>query len=158
MKNYRYDNAPNTHRRASALGTRLFPAVGLGRVTCQLLILIATAFVLASCWGSGAAAPSPFQGTFAGTWTSTGPNMGTANVTITVGGGFTGTEVDTTTNVQGSVTGTLQNNGTFAGTVVPQGGNPVNASGNFQISQDGNTLSGVLTYGGANYTFTLTRQ
>ena len=128
------------------------------RVICPMLALFVAALVLVGCAGSGVAAPSPFQGTFAGTWTSTGPDSGTATAVVTPGGGFTGTELDTTTSLQGSVTGALQSNGTFTGTVTPQGHNAINATGVFQISTDKNTLSGTLTYGGINYVFTLTRQ
>ncbi len=79
-------------------------------------------------------------------------------MSVSPGGAFTGTETDTTNNLQGSVAGTLNNNGTFTGTAQVAGHNPVTASGQFSISQDNNTLSGTLTYGSTNYTYTLTRQ
>ena len=127
------------------------------RMACALATLFVAAFVLSSCGGSAVTAPSPFQGTFAGNWTSTG-DVGTATLTVTPGGGVTGNEVDTTINKPGTLTGSLNNNGTFSGTVTPQGANPVNASGTFQISGDSNTLSGSITYNSVNYTYTLTRQ
>jgi hypothetical protein len=127
------------------------------KAVALILTLIALTFSLVSCGGNGSSAPSPFQGTFAGNWTSDGPDSGTAQVTVTPGGHTTGTEDNTTESVTGSVDGHLHNNGTFSGTVTPQGGSAVTATGTFTISQDGNTLSGTVLFGGVTYTYTLTR-
>lgn len=138
--------------RGLAIARSVLKAIG------SSFALYAVVSTVVSCGGSGVQAPSPFQGKFAGNWTSNGPHSGTAVVTLTPGGVFTGSEVDTTNNAQGSVNGALQTNGTFTGTVQPQGRNPIDASGLFQIGQNGTMLNGTLTYGGVNYTFTLTRQ
>ena len=127
------------------------------RAALALLASLAIVLSLAGCWGSGALA-SPFRGTFAGPWTSTGADSGTASFLISPGGSLTGTADDTTINLEISVTGALHNDGTFSGTAVPQGHNPVNVTGTFQISQDENTLTGQLTYGGVTYTYALSRQ
>jgi hypothetical protein len=129
------------------------------RFLLSALSLFAGALVLSSCGGSGATqAPSPFQGTFAGNWSAVGGDSGTAQITVTPGGGVNGTETDTTINLPGTVAGTLQNNGILTGTITPQGHGPISESGQFQISQDGNTLSGTVTYNGVTYTYTLMRQ
>jgi|GEM_PF-5350787 len=128
------------------------------RSACPSFALVAGAFVLSSCGGSGSAAPSPFQGSFSGSWTSNGADSGTATVKVSPGGSFTGQEADTTTNVDGSVVGELQNDGDFKGTVQVTGHSAIAASGQFQISADQNTMTGTLTYSSVTYTFTFTRQ
>ncbi len=121
------------------------------------LLLVASIFGLSSCGGSGTTTPSPFQGNFSGSWISTGPDVGTASISVLANGTFSGSELDTTISLHGTVTGHLSNNGTFTGTVVPDGGASVHASGVFSISQDGMTISGNLTFGGVTYTYTLSR-
>jgi hypothetical protein len=127
------------------------------KIISFLLAVFVTSFMLISCGGSGGSAPSPFQGTFAGNWISDGPDVGNAQITITPGGHIGGTENDTTISLSGTVNGSIHSNGTFTGTVTPNGGSPVSASGSFSISQDSNTLSGSVVFGGVTYTYTLSR-
>lgn len=121
------------------------------------VVLVAAIFTLISCAGANNDAPSPFQGNFTGTWISNATDSGTASINITAEGTFSGDETDTTINLHGVVSGHINSNGTFVGTIHPDGGGSTGASGVFQLTNGNTTLSGQVSSGGVNYTYTLHR-
>jgi hypothetical protein len=71
-------------------------------------------------------------------------------------GDFDGTFVNITDSLNGTFHGTITGDGTFDGTITISG-NDFDGSGQFQLSQDGNTMTGTFTRSGTTWTFTLTR-
>jgi hypothetical protein len=126
---------------------------------------LAIAFILmaVSLWGcgggggGGSSTPSPFAGTFDGTWTATG-DSGTAHLTIANSGNVAGSTHSTALDEDGSVSGHISSNGNVSGTYsYPSTGN-INVSGTLVLSNGGNTLSGSITGSGVTTNFILARQ
>lgn len=127
----------------------------------KLASIVAFAALLAiGCGGGGVTTPSPFAGTYNGTWSSTALNdSGTVSVTVLSDGDATGSLTDTGQGVGGGVLlGHVDNNGSFSGTSQYPGQAKTTMTG--ALSLVGNTLTGnmIQSMGGNNYavTFTMT--
>lgn len=128
----------------------------------RILVGFLTVAALAGCGGrynrSGSTSPSvsPFAGTYVGNGSSSGftpYNFSTSTTQITEvvhdDGTFTGTVTDSNDstpspflNVPGTVSGTIQNNGTVSGTISFAGHNLITFSGT--ITGGNGTVSGTL--------------
>lgn len=127
----------------------------------KLLILVTLGLVALGCGGSGGgtpAGPSPFAGTWAGTFAipSLG-DSGTSNITIASDGTVAGTGHNTTENLDFNINGSITSPGTVSVTI--SGGATGAGSGTWAIAQNGN-LGGSLNVTKssgqgytANYTF-----
>lgn len=128
----------------------------------RTLFFVILVIGLVGCGGSGGggnSTPSPFEGTFSGSWTTTPTSeVGTSTFTIDASGDITGTTQNTTTSNTGTVTGHINANGTTTGTYTYTGMSGINYSGTLTLSNGGNTLSGPVVGAGVTTNLTLTRQ
>lgn len=116
----------------------------------KIAVLALLSFMLISCGGSGLSLASPFSGHFIGTWNEDGPDVGTADVTISTSGHVSGTYADTTANQSGTISGSIQITGTTTLTIRVTGQPNLIEVGTWTLSQDGQTLSGSLLNSGPN--------
>jgi hypothetical protein len=101
--------------------------------------------VLAGCGGGNGGSgsgPSPFGGTWSGTW-SDATQSGTLKVTVTEDGGMTGSIVNDTLGLNGTVSGTVQNNGDVTSTYLYPGQVVVQANGNVTLQPNGHWMGSV---------------
>jgi len=116
-------------------------------------MLLLAALVCAGCAGGGG--QNPFAGNFIGTWGSSS-NYGTTDWTIAPDGTVTGTIHDAFVPRDGTVNGTMGENGQFTGTITYPGGT-VNGAGPFTLSNNNADLDGVANFYGTPHTFDLAR-
>ena len=112
--------------------------------------------------GGGSSEPSPYAGTFSGPWTSTDLGQsGTTRITIATNGNVVGTIRNNTEDLDGSVSGSLSNSGSFNGTVNYPGLSSSSIRGTMAFNGSGQ-LTGTLIQrlDGEDYnaTFTLSRE
>ena len=90
-------------------------------------------FALVGCGGNGTGSlTSPFTGTWAGTYSSTGQS-GTANVVIGANGAYVGSGFDNTAQQNYSIQGAITSSGIVTGTLT-EGATTVNLNGNWTIN------------------------
>jgi hypothetical protein len=133
-----------------------------------LAVALATFVVLAGCGGAGGGSSSTggggdptWAGRYTGTWKALAiGHNGTANVTVDASGSsVSGSVYDRQADETGALTGRLQGNGSFSGTVAFESGS-YSLRGTFTKTSAG--MNGTLTQsgGGSEFetTFTLTKQ
>lgn len=109
------------------------------------------------CAGSGGTStPSPFAGSWDGTWTG-GGEVGTASPTITTGGSVAGEVTNATQGWTGSIQGTISNSGSFSGSVTYNGIGTFAASGTLALSNGDQTLTGTVIIDGTASQFNLNK-
>lgn len=106
------------------------------------ILLLGILVAAAGCGGSGVSTPSPFAGTWNGSWTAN--DVGTGSITVATNGAVTGTLHDTTANADGTVTGSISNAGTISGVVHYSGVPNTTLTGTMAIAGNGH-LTGNLT-------------
>jgi hypothetical protein len=90
----------------------------------------------------GNAGPSPFGGTWIGTWADA-VQSGTLNVTVVQDGTITGTVVNNTLGITGTVGGSTTNAGVVTSTYNYPGRPIIQANGNVAIAQNGHWTGSV---------------
>lgn len=124
---------------------RWFP----GRV--MFLVGLAGALAGAGCGsisklGSGSAAvTSSFGGHWSGPWSDSSGHQGTLDVVVGTDGKLTGTVVDTTAGLTGSITGAANNTGSLTLTETYPSGPTVTMTGTVSISANGHMAGAVQT-------------
>lgn len=120
-------------------------------------------FALAGCGGSGGSAVSnsPFAGRWVGTFSvPSTADSGAFSASIATNGTLTATTHDNAANADGTVSGTIDNGGSFSGTSQYPGQPKSDLTGTFVKS--GNTLTGDLTQSfngnSVGLTVTMTKQ
>lgn len=115
----------------------------------RIALLFLVCFAFGCGGGGGSSTPSPFQGTWIGTWDSpsAGAN-GTANITIALNGQVTGTVHDNVANADGTVTGSISNSGNV-NAQVQYPPNPSNQlTGALSIAQNGHLTGNLIQHVG----------
>lgn len=129
------------------------------KVWSILFFVLLTVF-LVGCGGSGGGGNDDnvgaFQGNFGGTWTSTNSWSGTSTIDVAPNGSFTGTFVNNTLSLDGTIQGQVVSDGSFEGTITI-GGSDYNGDGEFTLSQDQTTMTGHMTYETTTFNFSFTR-
>lgn len=130
----------------------------------KALILIFSVFVsllLVGCGGSGGGGNGgdveQFQGSYSGTWTATNSHVGTSSIVVQPNGSFTGTFVNTTLSLTGTIEGQITGDGSFEGTI-SVGGGDFDGEGEFTLSEDMLDMAGEFTYQTTTYTFDFSRE
>ena len=123
----------------------------------NFLILVCVGLALTGCGGGGGGSvvPSPFAGTFSGTFTTSSGQNGTANMTVSSSGNMVGTIHNNTVSADGTVSGHIDNAGNASGSYRYSPDPAVSFTGVMNLS--GTTLSGALSGGGGSSNFTLTK-
>jgi hypothetical protein len=121
------------------------------------LVLLFVALVLSGCGGGGADTPNPLAGSYSGTWESASGQNGTATVTISTSGSVLGDITNTTYNLSGGVLkGSVDSSGNFVGTSQYPGDSKTTIRSTFVLTGSGISGNMVQTYGGVDYSGTLT--
>ena len=121
----------------------------------RALVLLAVALCMAGCGGvGGLVGLSFFNGHWVGTWDGAVDN-GTATFDVDVTGDITGTMHSVGANLDGPVTGAIQNNGNTGITVTFTGQAPQSGDGTMALTNGGTKLQGILTFGSDPVTFVL---
>lgn len=131
----------------------------------KVLILLFSVFVsllLTGCGGSGGGGNGgdveQFQGSYSGTWTATNSHVGTSAIVVQSNGSFTGTFVNTTLSLTGTIEGQITGDGSFEGTITI-GGNDFDGDGSFTLSENLENMAGEFTYqNNTTYTFDFARE
>jgi hypothetical protein len=95
-----------------------------------------------------------FEGTWVGTWDGA-IDSGPATITIDAAGDAWGTMHSDGANVDGDVTGAIENTGAVSLTVTFPGEPPVNGTGTLVLVNAGTRLQGVVDFAGDQVTFVL---
>ncbi|HLK17059.1 MAG TPA: hypothetical protein VKT78_19800 [Fimbriimonadaceae bacterium] len=100
----------------------------------------------AGCGGSGGSStPSPFAGTWVGTWNAPSiPDSGTTNVTIDTNGQITGSTHDNNSGTNGTFTGSITNAGALSATVSYPGTANSSVTGTGSIASNGHLLGNAI--------------
>lgn len=115
--------------------------------------LLMAVFVTIACSGNGVdVEPSPFQGSYSGTWTGLGD--GTAQIQIAENGSFTGKSQSKLSEKEGVLTGVIKNNGNVTLSVTYPGQEPINGSGVWSFNEE-NHLVGTVNVNGGNVAYDL---
>lgn len=129
------------------------------RLIC-LAAPLAALFLLSGCGGGGggggSSLPSPFAGTWVGTWDA--PSLsddGTASITVATNGKVTGTTHDNGTDEDGTLSGSINNSGVFSGKAVYAGSPAINLNGTLGINGSGH-LTGNVTQSQGSFSAPLT--
>lgn len=111
---------------------------------CVVMLLGAT--ILAGCGGGGGSSPSPFAGSWSGTWVdAANAQNGTLDVTIGTDGRLSGSIHNSTLGMDGTASGTVRNSGQINTTYVYPSGT-YTASGTIAINGSGHLVGTVQTY------------
>ncbi len=120
-----------------------------------LLALCASAVLVSGCGGAGSLVGfSIFEGDWVGTWDGA-VDSGPASLSIDASGAVTGTMHADIGNEDGTVTGVVENDGSVALTVDFPSEGEVNGSGNWVLTNGGNSISGIVNFGGDPISFDL---
>jgi hypothetical protein len=128
----------------------------------RLALLAVTALVLSACGGGGGGSTvaSIYAGTYTGAFTNSNETTGTGNITIAQSGSIAGTIHHNQEGWDGSIHGTVRNDGTISGTTQYTGQPAANFTGTVTQGNGGN-LTGNIVYSGAaaglSSSFVLTR-
>lgn len=127
---------------------------------CIVLFSIFVSLFLAGCGGSGGGSNNgdveQFQGSYSGTWTATNSHVGTSAIEIQPNGSFSGSFVNTTQSLTGTIEGQITGDGSFTGTI-SVGGGDFDGEGSFTLSENLEDLAGEFTYQSTTYTFDFAR-
>ncbi len=118
------------------------------RNLCALLAALLTV-ALAGCGGSGSSSkPSPFAGSYSGTFTDPGNNQsGTFTLSVAMNGQTTGSIQNTTTGAHGPVSGSVNNDGTVTLTITYPN-QTITDKGVVTFSGNGHLIGNVTEYNG----------
>ncbi len=121
----------------------------------RAVLFIAIALCMSGCGGLAGIIPfSIFEGDWDGTWDGV-VDSGPASLNIDATGDISGTMHADIGDEDGTVTGTIKNNGQVTMTInFPSEGNH-SGSGTFSLSNGGTTLGGVVTIAGGPMTWDL---
>ena len=112
----------------------------------KALLLAAAALCLAGCGGVDSLLGfSIFEGHWEGTWDGS-IDDGTVILDIDASGDINGTMASDNPQVDGTVTGAIQNNGSVSLTVTFDGEPPAAGDGTFALVNAGGTIQGAVTF------------
>lgn len=119
------------------------------------LLFIAAALCMSGCGGLGGLVQfSSFEGDWDGTWDGA-VDSGPASLNIDALGDISGTMHADIGDEDGTVTGSIQNNGAVTMSVNFPSEGIVNGSGTLALTNGGARLSGIVTFSGDPITFDL---
>jgi hypothetical protein len=112
----------------------------------RAIVLLAVALCLSGCGGVGSLLGfSIFEGHWEGTWDGS-IDDGTVVLDIDASGDINGTIASDNPQVDGTVTGAVQNTGSVSLTITFDGEPPAAGDGNFALVNAGGTIQGVVTF------------